>query len=354
MFIRRGRVGGRRPLIASHLPITRKATPAESAQHKATKERVVETAARHGLDAEAEVPVANRRSVSDAVVTGPGGLRIGWEIQYHHLSPSSVHRRSVNAVEHGITPLWVAKDRTASLIDRAPWARVDDMPWKDIADGKEMVIRGGYRHLEVWKCVPSSERHCLISEGASYCDAIHADWFVPALCLPERKPVHIEDLVLRSATGESVPVYVPSRGNGRAGRHMWVSADDRALWQELIGEKAPLPTAPAEDEDDVITFAEQEIDRTCRAGEDGWFVSDGRPLRDLDQPTGGFTLPRMPVQRSRDPMRITDVERAAASAALGCPPWELGLCAGCGQLMRRYGRNAAMYCNVCRAALNGR
>lgn len=54
----------------------------------------------------------------------------------------------------------------------------------------------------------------------------------------------------------------------------------------------------------------------------------------------------MPVQRSRDPMRITIVERAAASAALGCPPWGLGLCAGCGQLMRRYGRNAAMYCNV--------
>ncbi|TXR96304.1 hypothetical protein EAO73_32805 [Streptomyces sp. col6] len=44
----------------------------------------------------------------------------------------------------------------------------------------------------------------------------------------------------------------------------------------------------------------------------------------------------------------------AASAALGCPPWELGLCAGCGQMMRRYGLNAAMYCNVCRSVLNGR
>ncbi|MFE9727505.1 hypothetical protein ACFYQ5_28980 [Streptomyces sp. NPDC005794] len=89
--------------MASHLPITHKPTPAESAQHKATKERIVETAGRYGLDAEAEVPMANRRRVSDAVVTGPGGRRIGWEIQYHHLSPSSVHRRSVNAVEHGTT-----------------------------------------------------------------------------------------------------------------------------------------------------------------------------------------------------------------------------------------------------------
>ncbi len=274
--------------------------------------------------------------------------------RYHHLSPSSVHRRSVNAVEHGITPLWVAKDRTASLIDRAPWARVDDMPWKDIVDRKEMVIRGGYRHLEVWKCVPSSERHCLLSEGAGHCGAIHADWFVPALCLPEKKPVCIEDLVLQSATGESVPVYVPSRGSGRAGRHMWVSAADRALWEEIVDEKTPLPAVPAEEDDDVITFAEQEVDRTCRAGEDSWFISDARPLRDLDQPTGGFTLPRLPAQRSSDPTRITPVERAAASAALGCPPWELGLCAGCSQMMRRYGQNAAMYCNVCRAVLNGR
>ncbi|WP_336320984.1 hypothetical protein [Streptomyces lavendofoliae] len=131
MFIRRGRGGGRRPLVASHLPIKHKATPAERPA-QGHQGRIVETAGRYGLDAEAEVPVANRRSV----------------------------------------------------------------------------------------------------------------WFVPALCLPQRKPVHIEERVLQSATGESVPVYVPNRGNGRAGRHMWVSADDRAMWQELIGEKTPLPTAP--------------------------------------------------------------------------------------------------------------
>lgn len=354
MFIRRGRVGGRRPLVASHLPITHKATPAEGEQHKATKERIVETASRYGLDAEAEVPTANRRSISDALVTGPGGIRIGWEIQYHHLSPSSVHRRSVNAVQHDITPLWVAKDRTASLIDRAPWARVDDMPWREIAGGKEMVIRGGYRYLQVWKCVPSSDRHCLLTDGAGHCDGVHSDWFVPALCEPEKKAVHLEDLVLSSATGESVPVYVPNRGSGRAGRHMWVPSADCTRWRELIGEKELLRGDPVQEEDDEVTFAEQEIDRTCRAGEEGRFVSDGRPIRDLGQPTGGFTLPRIPEQPSRNPMLITAVERTAASAALGCLPWELGPCAGCGQLMRRYGRDAAVYCAVCRAVLNVR
>ncbi|MEU1171825.1 hypothetical protein [Streptomyces microflavus] len=74
----------------------------------------------------------------------------------------------------------------------------------------------------------------------------NADWFVPALCLPEKKPVFIKNLVLQSAAGESVPVYVPNRGSGRAGLHMWAAADDCALWQELVGEETPLPAAPAE------------------------------------------------------------------------------------------------------------
>ncbi|MFE2844343.1 hypothetical protein ACFXKS_12400 [Streptomyces scopuliridis] len=86
---------GRYPLIAAHLPITHKPTPAERNQHEATNERI--------------------------------------EIQHSPLSPSSVHRRSVIAMEHDITPLRVAKDKAASLIDRPPWARVDDMPWRDIA-----------------------------------------------------------------------------------------------------------------------------------------------------------------------------------------------------------------------------
>ncbi|MFF2405962.1 hypothetical protein [Streptomyces sp. NPDC058092] len=55
---------------------------------------------------------------------------------------------------------------------------------------------------------------------------------------------------------------------------------------DIVGERTPVPAALAEDEDDVITIAEQEIDLTCR-------------------------------------------------------------------LMQRYGWNAAMYCNVCRAVLNG-
>lgn len=354
MFVRRGRVGGRRPLVAAHLPITHKPTPAESDQHKATKERVVETAERYGLSADAEVGMPHRRAVTDAVVTGPTGIRIGWEIQYSPLGPSGVRRRSVVAIDNDITPLWVAKSDRADLIDRAPWARVDDMPWREIVSGSEMVIRGGYRHLQVWRCLPSSPLHCLDTKGAGHCDSIHYEWFLPALCDPPKPPVVIEDLVLTSATGDSVPVFVPSRGGGRAGRHMWVPSSDCQTWRELTGQWEPLPGPQEQETDDEITFSEQEIDRTCRAGEEGQFRSDARPVRDLGQPTGGLTLARVPAQRSRRATWITAVERAAAASALGCPPWEVGPCLRCSQVMRRYGRNAAMACGSCRAEANPR
>ncbi|MEK8144237.1 hypothetical protein NKH18_27365 [Streptomyces sp. M10(2022)] len=166
-------------MVAAHLPITHKPTPAESDQHKATKERIVQAAVQFGLSADAEVGLPSRRGVTDAMVTGPAGVRIGWEIQYSPLSPSSVHRRSVIAMEHDITPLWVAKDDRAALIDRAPWARVDDMSWKRIADGSEMIIRGGYRHLQVWRCLSSSALHCPDTEGQAIAARFTPSGFFP-------------------------------------------------------------------------------------------------------------------------------------------------------------------------------
>lgn len=355
MFIRRARVGGRYPLVASHLPVTHKPTPAETAQHKATKERIADIATRNGLEADTEVSFGpgRRRGVADAVVTGPGGERVGWEIQYSPLTSSGVHSRSVRARDSGLTPLWVAKDRRAALIDRAPWARVDDMPWKDIADGHQMLIRGGFRYLNVWRCTSRSVHHCLDSSGAGHCGRLHADWFIPVMSVPAKPTLHLEDLVISSAVKEFVAVFVPARAHSRAGRYMWVTATDRQLWEDLAGQPTPLPEAAPPDPDDTITFAENELDRTCRAGQDSDVRSDPLVPRDLAQPTGGITLPLIPSSprgQRRSPAYLTDAERAAAAAAIGCPPWELGPCVNCTQLIRRYGRNAPMACPQCRSA----
>jgi hypothetical protein len=136
---------------------------------------------------------------------------------------------------------------------------------------------------------------------------------------------------------------------------MWVSAADCEARREMVGEKTPLPDAPGQEgADDEITFSEQETDRNCRAGAEDWFVSDAWPIRDLGQPTDGFALPRMPAQRSQNFVLILPVERAAATAALGCPPRGPGPCSEYGRLIRRYWRDAAIFCAICREPLNGR
>jgi len=353
MFVRRARVGGKHPLVAAHLPVTHKPTPSESAQHKATKERIVSTASRHGLEAQTEVAHVGRgrRGVADAVVCGPGGQRIGWEVQYSPLTGSGVYSRSLRAREAGLTPLWVAKDDRAALIDRAPWARVDDLPWKEIANGTEMLIRGGFRHLNIWRCTKTAEHRCI--DDAGTCGQVHAEWFIPVLSIPEQTTPHLEDLVVGSAVGEVVAVFVPNRHAARAGRFMWVGSGDRQRWEDLAGEQAPPPSEEPEEEDDIVTFAEQDLDRSCRAGEEGPHLGIPRPRRDLAQPTGGLTLPvldRPSADGGQASSRVSRAERAAAAALWGCPPWEIGSCAGCGQLMRRYGHNAPMACAGCRRA----
>ncbi|MFI9176106.1 hypothetical protein [Streptomyces lincolnensis] len=353
MFIRHGRVGGRRPLVAAHLPVTHKPTPAESDQHKATKERIVATALDYGLDATTETSTRGPggRSIVDALVTGPDGTQIGWEIQYYPLGKSGVYQRSRKARDNGLMPLWLTKSTRADLIDRAPWARVDDMPWREIADGRAMLIRGGFRYLQTWRCVPGSIRQCRDNGGAGHCDGLHADWFLPDLCEPPKPAIHIEDLVVTSATGETLAVFVPSRHNPRSGRHMWVPVRDCAHWKEMAG-TTELPAEPTSEPDDSVTFDEQELDRSCSAGQDTFFRSDPRPVRDLGQPTGGLTLPLLPhrptAAGSTMALTIADAERAAIAASLGCPVWEVGPCANCGQFIRRFGRNAPMACAACR------
>ncbi|MFC9067898.1 competence protein CoiA family protein [Streptomyces harbinensis] len=363
MFVRRGRAGSSRPLVAAHLPVTHKPTPGESDQHKAMKERVVTTAARNGLQADTEVRAANGRTISDAVVTGPDGQRIGWEIQFSPLGASGVRSRTAKTLGNGVFPLWVAKDPTAHLIDRAPWARINDTPWRDIRDGQHLPVRGGFRRFQIWRCTPRDPRPC--PDGKGQCDNIHTAWSLPAVCVPEEKTPFIDTLVVRSATGEHVPVFVPSRADGRAGSYMWVPAADHQQWIDYCGEDlTPRPSQPGTDPDDVITFTEDDIDYTCRWGQETETRArtSPRPRRDTGQSIGRTFNPAthltvIPTQRATSTVtfsRMTSAQRAAAAAIHRCQPWELGLCNGCSALMRRHGTNAAIFCDTCRRTLNNR
>jgi hypothetical protein len=206
MFIRRQRLDNKVVWVAAHLPLTHVATPEESDKHKAMKERIARTASRHGLDVQTEARSADGRVITDVLVTGDGG-RIGWEAQYSPITAGTVRRRSQRARERNIAPLWVTADVTSELIDRAPWTRVDDVPWQRIVSPLAMIIRGGVRHLQIWKCTAASERPCTETAGA--CGRWHSGWFLPALCIPQERATALDELVVTSADGEHLPRALP-------------------------------------------------------------------------------------------------------------------------------------------------
>lgn len=172
MSISRRTIGGKTKLVASHLPMRTTPTPEESDKHKAMKDRLARAAGRNGLPYGQEVRATDGRIQTDVLVRGPR-TAVGWEAQYSPITADTVRKRARIAVENGITPMWLTNTPDAALINRAPWVRVDDLPWKEIASAREMFVRGGVRHLQRWKCTAASQRQC--PEGGSLvgCNRFH-------------------------------------------------------------------------------------------------------------------------------------------------------------------------------------
>ncbi|QIY53449.1 hypothetical protein HEP86_01675 [Streptomyces sp. RPA4-5] len=232
MAIRRRTVDGRTTLVAAHLPVRQRPTAEESDKHKAMKERIARAADRHGLTAEVEARSTDGRVRNDVLVTGDAE-RIGWEAQYSPITAATVRRRSQAAADLGILPLWITNSDRAALINRAPWARVDDFSWKDIASPRTMLVRGGVRHLQSWKCSRTAERTC--PANGTFCGQFHAHWELPALCLPQRPHTEVDQLVVTSADGEHGPMRIPSQRDPRSVTRVWVPADDRDEWRQIFG-----------------------------------------------------------------------------------------------------------------------
>ncbi|MDH6145736.1 hypothetical protein P3T35_007794 [Kitasatospora sp. GP30] len=355
MFISTRRKHGRLVLVAAHLPVTHKATPEESARHRAMKERIARCAEQHGLNARVEARSSDGRIVTDVLVTGADGRLIGWEAQYSSITSETVRRRSRKAAEHGITPLWVTDSERAALIDRAPWVRVDDYSSRDIASSLAMFVRGGIRHLQVWKCLPTSERPCPTTGSA--CGRFHSGWFLPALCLPKKPPTEVDRLVVASADGEFVPIRTRGDTDRRTAAHMWVPIGDRDRWWDIVGPEITAdPDDTLDSPDEEITFTGEDIDPTCRYGEETLTRNDTRPRRDRPDATGLHTFTLAPrsvftLPTASPTLNITAAQRRAAAVQFGCPIWEIGPCGICGVPIHRYGNRSAHACGPCRTAL---
>jgi hypothetical protein len=170
---------------------------AESDEHKALKERIARAAISGGFDATIEDRAAHGRRRSDVLVHGRG-IRLGFEAQLAAISSSSVRRRSNIAVADGITPVWTTTDRKANVIDRAPWARIDRMPWHAYLSDAELPVRGGVRGLVIEQCSRLG-LVCPDKKAGRQCSGWHGRW-------EPRELRSFDDLIVRAASREYLSI----------------------------------------------------------------------------------------------------------------------------------------------------
>jgi hypothetical protein len=196
----------------------------ESDQHKAFKERIAVAAELGGHVAALEDRSESGRRRTDVLVTGADGLAIGWEVQLSYASVESVRKRAQTARGDGITPMWATVDGTREFINKVPWALMPDMPWKRIADSRDLLVRGGVRELDMRLCDWGNPETCPV-KGRGRCGQRHAKW-ASAL------GIQLDELVRGSAAGEFAPIIVPGK---RITNRWWVRTTDRDRWAESVG-----------------------------------------------------------------------------------------------------------------------
>jgi putative intracellular protease/amidase len=282
MFVQQRRAHGRVVLRACHFPVTHKANAVEGPKHAAVKEHIAAAASKAGLKNWVE-KTSNDRSVrNDVLVEGPDGRRHGCEPQFYDMSDGKIRERNGNMIQNGIHPFWVVNDDRSTLIDRGPWVRMADMPWREIEDSRNIALHGGFRHLEEWKCAPSAERACPNVGGSHACDEIHHAWFIPQLTIPAKPEMFLDRLVVGSALGEYRSLFIPGGGRGNSGKYIWTPERDYDRWIERFGdaeETTESKLAPSTE----IYFSEEESTEECHSGETSRFRSESKPRRDVSE-----------------------------------------------------------------------
>lgn len=247
------------PSIAAHAP--------ESDEHKALKERIHRAATAGGFRVEVEHRPAHGRRRTDVLVHG-NGVMLGCEPQLTEVSTATIKRRSAVATADGITPLWMTASAKSKLINQAPWARIDRMPWHIYLSSNKLPVRGGVRALETERC----ERLgfvCPDKKAGRKCSGWHS-WWEP------RQLERFDDLIVLAAATTLVPVRVLK--SKRVAEWFWVRDTDLAQVE---------PPADVEPETSVgeklvtlVDVTPRPLDRTCRYGQDTGYRSPAAPIRD--------------------------------------------------------------------------
>ncbi|MER7273477.1 hypothetical protein ABT369_03370 [Dactylosporangium sp. NPDC000244] len=243
---------GNRRVAVHHNTSIREHTSSESNTHKALKDRIAAAAEDGGFTAELEARAEHGKRRTDVLVHGSDGFLLGCEAQISYATAAAVRKRSAIARQDGITPLWTTNDRKAQLIDQVPWARIDRMPWHDIANGAELPVRGGIRALRMERC---QDRPVVCPDRKrGRCNRWHASW--------TPRELRLDDLIVNAAGQQYVPVHIPtSRGSGH---WFWVTNDDKATYIASVHDAADSTTThtrPAVPADNRV--APRPLSRSC-------------------------------------------------------------------------------------------
>lgn len=399
-----------RPVAVHYSRDVRHSTAPESPRHLALKERIARTAEKAGYSAELEAraPDGRRRPTSWSTVTtasscaarssSPTPPPLRGQAQRHRTLG-----RPEPAVDH--------RRRQRTLIDRAPWARIDHMPVAILRNGNALLIRGGVKDLKLVRC---DSRNPVPCPDRSYgrCNHWHGTW-APVLGM------HLDQLIGATAAGEYLPLYLPAQ-RGRRGRaaHLWVTADDREKYLDATGETPtePLPgmvddNEPAQPEHLPLSREcsyEQHLEEKKRRGSTPRDTGESLPTgitipaqepptlpeprpttflsriaaqhRAVSRPihpqqrgpaqtpasppgTPPWQAPKAPELAPRPRPPEPDLvptsrkqslppsprpDRRALAARLGCAPDQVGPCARCHELTHRYGNGGSPLCRTCR------
>lgn len=149
---------------------------------------------------------------------------------------------------------------------------------------------------------------------------------------------------------------VPDARDPRLTARMWVPEQDRARWRDIVG---PPQEAVGEEDREAegrLAFTGEDLDTRCRYGERTHVFDDARRYRATTAAAALHTWDEVPRHLYRIPRReqrlaLDEVGRRHAARRLGCLPWHVGPCAGCGEPINRYGPRPWHACRACRRTI---
>jgi len=251
----------------------------ESDAHKALKNRIAVAAQKGGFKADIESRAGHGRRRTDVLIRGTHGFQLGCEAQISHITAGAVRKRTAIAWQDDITLLWTTNNPKAALIDLAPWARIDKMPWHDITNAAELPVRGGVRSLAIIKCERLGEI-CPDKKLRRRCRGWHPKW--------NARGISLDNLIVNAAAQLEVPLQYQPTPTSRRGYWYWVTYEDRDRYLEVTRD---TPVAEPIRERGDHNGGNHEIDskelsRVCTYGRNEWQPTSPT-LRDSGVPITG-------------------------------------------------------------------